>query len=53
MRELPSGGKHGILGIVVNMPADNLSTVKMLPHQLTQSQTIPVKLNEDFDTNLK
>ncbi|CAC5390755.1 unnamed protein product [Mytilus coruscus] len=44
MRELPSGGQHGILGNVVNVPADNLSTVKMLPRHLSQSQTIPVKL---------
>ncbi|VDI59060.1 Hypothetical predicted protein [Mytilus galloprovincialis] len=44
MRELPSGGQFGIQGNVVNVPADNMSTVKMLPRRLPESQTIPVKL---------
>lgn len=52
MQKLLSGGQHGILGNGMNVLADNLSTVKMLPRHLTQLQTIPVKLKRKFRYNL-
>ena len=44
LRELPSGRQASIHGNVVNVPADNLSTVQRLPRRLNESDTIPIKL---------
>ena len=44
MRELPSGRQACVHGNVVNVPADNITTVQMLPRRLNQSDTVPVKL---------
>ena len=46
LRELPSGRQTAIRGNVVNVPADNISTVKALPRHIPDSQTIPVKLKK-------
>ena len=44
LRELPRGGQASIHGNVVNVPADNISTVRMLPKRTCETHTIPVKL---------
>jgi hypothetical protein len=44
LRELPRGGQASVHGNAVNVPADNITTVKLLPKRTEDSATIPVKL---------
>ena len=44
IRELPRGGQLSIHGNIVNVPSDVNSTVHCLPRPLSESQTIPIKL---------
>lgn len=44
MRELPRGGQYLIKGNVVNVPSDNISTVRSLPRRTDDTNTIPLKL---------
>ena len=44
MRELPVGGQKTVRGNVVNVPIDVVQTVTSLPRNLTDVETIPVKL---------
>lgn len=43
IRELPRGGQLGIKGNVVNVPADVNKTVRLIPRNMNESETIPVK----------
>ena len=44
IRELPRGGQLSTHQNVVNVPADVNSTVHLLPRLVSESQTMPVKL---------
>lgn len=43
IRELPRGGQLGFKGNVINVPSDVNLTVKALPRNMNDSETIPVK----------
>ena len=45
IRELPRGGQPSMHGNSVNVPSDVNSTVHTLPRLISESQTIPIKLN--------
>lgn len=46
MRELPRGGQLSIKGNVVNVPVDVTPTITALPRNLSETQTIPIKLKK-------
>lgn len=43
IRELPRGGQLRLKGNVINVPSDVNLTVKALPRNMNDSETIPVK----------
>ncbi|KAJ8048677.1 ATP-dependent DNA helicase PIF1 [Holothuria leucospilota] len=46
MRELPRGGQFSIKGNVVNVPVDVMPTITALPRNLSETQTVPIKLKK-------
>ena len=44
LRELPRGGQYSLKGNVVNVPVDVSPTVHALPRNISETQTIPIKL---------
>lgn len=49
IRELPRGGQLGIKGNVVNVPADVNKTVRLIPRNMSESETIPVKFKRSLN----
>lgn len=49
IRELPRGGQLGINGNVVNVPADVNKTVRVIPRNRSETETIPVKLKKSLN----
>lgn len=49
IRELPRGGQLGIKGNVVNVPADVNKTVRLIPRNMNESETIPVKFKRSLN----
>lgn len=49
IRELPRGGQMGLKGNVVNVPADVNKTVKVIPRNMNESETIPVKFKRSLN----
>lgn len=52
IRELPRGGQLGLKGNVVNVPADVNKTVKVIPRNLNESETIPVKFKRSLNIKI-
>ena len=48
LRELPRGGQLSITGYVVNVPADVNNTVRVLPRNMSDTETIPLKLKRSL-----
>lgn len=48
IKELPRGGQIGMKGNVVNVPADVNTTVRTIPRNMNESETIPVKFKRSL-----
>jgi hypothetical protein len=48
IKELPRGGQMGLKGNVVNVPADVNRTVRVIPRNMNESETIPVKFKRSL-----
>ena len=49
LRELPRGGQLSIKGNIVNVPADVNNTVRVLPRNMDDSETIPLKFKRSLN----
>lgn len=49
IKELPRGGQIAMHGNLVNVPADVNKTVKLLPRNMNDSETIPLKLKRSLN----
>ena len=49
IKELPRGGQIAMHGNLVNVPADVNKTVKLLPRNMNDSETIPLKLKRNVN----
>lgn len=49
IKELPRGGQIAMHGNLINVPADVNKTVKLLPRNMNESETIPLKLKRSVN----